>query len=109
MEAVAETIEPCRARQLGLGGKRRQRSVRIIRRKELAETREPARLLEVQVGDEQRLAGGPIERPVGTGRERFACERKGNHLSVIARSAATKQSRICNERLDCFATLGMTR
>ena len=59
VEAVAEAIEARRAGALDLAGERGQRRVRIIGRQELAEPREPARLFEVQVGDEQRLLRGP--------------------------------------------------
>ena len=82
VEAVAKAIEASRAAALDLGGERRQRRVRIIRRQELAEPSEPARLFEVQVGDEQRLARRPEQRAGGRRLERFACERKGNHEPV---------------------------
>jgi len=94
VEAVTEAIEAGRARPLDLTSERGQRRVRIIGRKELAGQREPAGFFKVQIGDEHGLARGPIERTSGAGRERFACERKGNHHSVIARSEATTQSEI---------------
>ena len=52
-------------RPLHLRGQRGQRRVRIIGRKELPEAREPARLFEVQVGDQQRLLLRPEERAFG--------------------------------------------
>ena len=60
-------------------GERGQRGMRIIRRQELPEPGEPARFFEVQVGDQQRLRAGQKSAPSGGRRERFACERKGNH------------------------------
>ena len=56
MEAVAEAIEALRAAAFHFGSERRQRRMRIIGRKELPKPCEPARLFEMQVGDEQRLA-----------------------------------------------------
>jgi hypothetical protein len=108
VEAVAEAIQPRRAAAFHPGGQRAQGRLRIVWRQELAQPREPACFFEMQVGDEQRLLRRPVERAIGRRVKRFACERKGNHDSVIARSAATKQSRICDRRLDCFATLAMT-
>ncbi len=104
VEAVAETIEPARSRRPDELVERRQGRDRIIGGKELAQPREPARLLEVQIGDEQRFPGRPVERAFGRCRERFACERKGNHVSVIAGSGATKQSNFP----DCFPALAVT-
>ena len=60
VEAVAEAIEARRAGALDLGGERGQRRMRIVGRQELPEPREPARLFKVQVGDQQRLLGGPV-------------------------------------------------
>ena len=62
VEAVAEAIEPPGAGALDLGRERGQGRVRIIGRQELPEPREPARFLEVQVGDQQRLLRRPVER-----------------------------------------------
>ena len=86
-EAVVETIteakEARRASALHLGGKRGQRRVRIIGWEKLSESREPACLFQMQIGDQQRLLQRPIERAVGCCRERFACERKGNHEPAL--------------------------
>ena len=62
VEAVAEAVDALGAGPLHLARQRRQRRVRIVWRKELPEPGEPARFLEVQVGDQQRLLGGPIKR-----------------------------------------------
>jgi hypothetical protein len=78
VEAVAEAVEPSRAGTLDLAREPAQRRVRIIGRQELPETCEPARLFEVQVGDEQRVLRRPEQRAVARGVKRFACERKGN-------------------------------
>ena len=67
VEAVAEAIEPARAAVLDIALQRGQRRLRIVRRQELAEAREPARFFEVQVGDQQRVLGRPVERAVGAG------------------------------------------
>ena len=93
VEAVAEAEETPRAGALHLRGERAQRRVGIVGWKELPEPREPARLFEVQIGNQQRFLARPEQRALSGREERFACERKGNHDSVIARSEATKQSK----------------
>ena len=80
MEAVAEAIEPLGAGALDLGGERGQRRVRIIRRKELAEPREPARFLEVQVGDQQRLCAGQNSAPSAVASNVSPANEKGTML-----------------------------
>ena len=69
-------IEARRAGALDLGRERGQRRMRIIGRKELPEPREPARLFEVQVGDEQRLLRGPEQRAVRRSRRTFRLRTK---------------------------------
>ena len=76
VKAVAEAEEASGAGSLHLAGKRGQRRMRIIGRKELPEPREPARLFEVQVGDEQRLLGGPEQRAGGGSRRTFRLRTK---------------------------------
>src|SRR5690606_26028997 len=100
---------------------------------QLAVAGEEARLLEVQVGDQQRRLARPVER-AGLGEDKFLAaeverERKGNHalplprrggfgkgtrplIFVIARSAATKQSRAAlrSPGLPCdLRSLAMTK
>lgn len=79
VEAVAKAIEPLCSCTFDLRCKRAQGRMRIIRRKELAEAGEPARLLKMQIGDEQRPLRGPMERTISRYEKSFACERKGNH------------------------------
>ena len=83
VEAVAEAEQPPGAGALDLGGKRAQRRVRIVGRKELSEPREPARFLEVQIGNQQRFLARPEQRAVSGREERFASERKGNHAAGV--------------------------
>lgn len=92
VEAVAKTVEALRAGAFHLFGQRRQRRVRIIWRQELSEPREPARLFEMQVGNEQRFMGRPIKRTISRCEERFACERKGNHEAGVAPACRSGQS-----------------
>jgi hypothetical protein len=78
VEAVAEAEEPSRAGLFDDRGERAQRRLRIIGREELPEPRVPARLFEVQIGDQQRIFRAPEERAVGRRLDYVARERKGN-------------------------------
>jgi hypothetical protein len=85
MEAVPEAVESGRAAALDVAGERGQGRMRIIGREQLAEPREPARLFEVQVGDQQRALRRPVERTFGAGEEVVTGERSGNHASSVRR------------------------
>src|SRR5438309_164317 len=61
MKTVAETVQPLCPGPLNLGRKGGESRMRIVRREKLPEPREPARLLEMQIGDQQRLLGRPEE------------------------------------------------
>ena len=76
MEAVAEAIEGVRPGPLDHGRERGQRRVQIIGRKELPEAREPARFLEVQIGDQKRVPVGPEQRSVTRREEMFRLRTK---------------------------------
>jgi hypothetical protein len=67
MEAVAEAVEPRSAGVLDISGKRAQRGMGIVGRKELAQPGKPACFFKVQVGDQQRLSARPLKR-AGRGR-----------------------------------------
>ena len=83
VEAVAEAEQPPGAGALDFAGERAQRRMRIIGREELTEPREPARLLKVQIGNEQRFLARPEQRAVSGCEECFAGERKGNHAAGV--------------------------
>ena len=78
VKAVAEAVEPCGAGALDLRSKRGQGRVRIVGRQELPEPGEPARLLKVQVGDEQRAlrAAKTARRPTSPGTFRLRTKRE---------------------------------
>ena len=76
MKAVAKTEEAGRAGPLN-GRQPAQRRLQIIGRKKLAEPREPARLFEVQVGDEQRFLGGQNSAPSALAKNVSPANEKG--------------------------------
>lgn len=83
MKAVAEAEEPLGACRLDGASQRAERRLRIIWWQELSEAREPACLLEVQIGNQQRFLGRPEERAVSGCEESLAGERKGNHEADV--------------------------
>ena len=90
VKAVAEAEQPPGAGAPDLGRKRAQRRVRIVGREELAEPREPARFLEVKVGDQQRVFTRPKQRALSGREERFTGERKGNHETAVTAGSSSR-------------------
>src|SRR5688572_11721874 len=87
MERIAEAVEAVGAGGGDLRGQRGQGRLAVIRRQELAEAGEPARLLEVQIGDQQRPLGRPEQGAGRAGEEIVTAERKGNHGLALCREA----------------------
>src|SRR3546814_10051605 len=69
--------ERARAGLVGERGEPVERVVAVIGRQRLAERRIPARLFQMQVGDDQRAVAGPEQRPVGQHFELLARKGKG--------------------------------
>jgi hypothetical protein len=79
VEAVAKAPEFAR---IGSGDQRlevRQRGGAVIGRQELAETRKPACLFEMEIGHDQRAPPRPEQRALRQRHEFLTGERKGNH------------------------------
>ena len=82
VEAVAEAPDfPAsgadrRGGQIGQGGDR------VVGRQHLPEPREPARFLEMEIGDEQGPPGGPEQGPLRQRHQFVARERKANHAPL---------------------------
>src|SRR5947209_20587960 len=98
MKTVPETVQPLCPRPLDLGRKSGESRMRIVRREELSEPREPARLLEMQIGDQQRLLGRPEECAVSAWAKRLARERKGNHGAGLTPGRWSGYSQITRNR-----------
>jgi hypothetical protein len=80
VETVAEAPDLGRIGRRDRAFQRRERRRAVVGRQHLAEAREPARLLEMQIGDDQRTPRGPEQRAVGQRGKLMAGERKGNHF-----------------------------
>ena len=79
VEIVAQRHHPHRARLPHCLRHPRNRLAAVVGRQRLAVQREKARLLEVQVRDEQRALARPIDRAVAAQEQLGIAERKGNH------------------------------
>ena len=93
VEAVAEAPDLSGAGGDGERGQVRQGRDRIVGRQHLPEPGEPARFLEVEIGDQQGAAGGPEQGPLRQRHQFMLAERKANHGTAIkAAAAAFKRS-----------------
>ena len=97
VEAVAEAEEAGRARLFDRSGKRRQRRVRIVRRRNCPR-RANQLAFSSRSADQQRVLGRPEQRSVSGREERFACERKGNHEAAVTRRSSSCQVAYSNLR-----------
>ena len=83
MKTVAQTPDLARTRRRHDQRQVGKRRLRVIGREHLPEAREPARLLQMKVGNEQRAPRRPEKRALGQSDERMIGERKGNHAAAI--------------------------
>jgi hypothetical protein len=79
VEAVAEAPDLAGPGRGGERGEIGEGGDRIVGRQHLPEPGEPARFLEMEVGDEQGPAGGPEQGPLRQRHQLVATERKANH------------------------------
>ena len=92
MERIAEAPQPVRARRLDRVDEAGERIMAVVRRQELAVRAVPARLFEVQIGDEQRRLRHPVQRPAGQRDERLPRERNGNgHADAMGETRRWEQ------------------
>ena len=82
VEAVAEAPDFRRVRCRDDRGQIGQSRDAVIRRQHLPAFGEPARFLEMQVGDQQGAPGGPEERALRHRRQVMTRERKANHAPL---------------------------
>ena len=86
VEAVAEAPDFRGAGRDGESGEIGEGGDRIVGRKHLPEPGEPARFLEMEVGDEQGAAAWPEQGPLRKRHQIVATERKANHGSRYSRA-----------------------
>ena len=102
VEAVAEAPDFGSAGRDGERGQVRQSRERIVGRQHLPEPGEPARFLEMKIGDQQGAAGGPEQGPLRQRHQFMLAERKANHGTAIkAAVAAFKRSAAGLDRARC--------
>ena len=89
VEAVPQAPDFARGGRCGQRGEIGERRQRIIGRQHLPAGGEPARFLEMQVGDDQRTAFGPEQRASRERGEGMTGERKANHRPAMARAPRT--------------------
>ena len=79
VEAVAEAPDFRGVRRRDEGGQIGERGDAVIRRQHLPALGEPARFLEMQIGDEQGAARRPEQRALRQRHQLVIAERKANH------------------------------
>ncbi len=84
METVAEAPDFLRARRFDQRGEFAQRRMRVVGRQHLPAGGIEARLLEMQVGDQQRTPRRPAQRARHQGGQLDPGERKVNHAAPLA-------------------------
>src|SRR5690606_6947569 len=87
VEVVPQREDPPRVRLADRQSHPFERLAAVVWGQQLAVAGEKARLLEVQVGDQQRPLARPVQRPAGGEPELLAAEieRKGNHAPSLPR------------------------